>query len=241
MDNTQVKFEVIDGNLKKTNKTFGYVNPNADNGVLRQLVTGAYVLSKNSVGEIYRLDSTNITNASANADTDTNTNTTLYSTPSIVSTSDFFSTDSATWQTFINTTVTGNSGSLDFTLTIYNADEERVAETSWKVLVADLTDMAAIPGYSFSNFLDAANHFLVNELTTETIGTLKLKNNGLYVETSYDPSETFIELQLTSNKTGGPKEIIQDLYDNADENSKSYFTLTSSYNDFTIDNMIKEG
>ena len=97
MGTTKIKFESIDANQKVSVKSYGDANPNATDYTLKSMVTGAYALSKNNVGKIYRINTTDITHAADGG------NEPIISgkTASLVSTSDFLSNNAATFHTFL--------------------------------------------------------------------------------------------------------------------------------------------
>lgn len=60
---TALQLGLTDGALNTFQKTVPYINPNASNYTLKNFATALYSLSNDTLGEITRVDKTDITNA----------------------------------------------------------------------------------------------------------------------------------------------------------------------------------
>ena len=61
--NTSLKLNYTDSNLNAGAKTISYINPNAHNGTLKDFAQALNSLTTNTLGEVHRVDDTDITNA----------------------------------------------------------------------------------------------------------------------------------------------------------------------------------
>ena len=60
---TSLQLALTDGALNNLQKTIPFINPNASDYTLKTFAEGLYSLSNDTLGEITRIDKTDITNA----------------------------------------------------------------------------------------------------------------------------------------------------------------------------------
>ena len=63
---TSLQLALTDGALNSLQKTIPFVNPNASDYALKNFAIGLYNLSNDTLGEIIRVDKTDITDATNN-------------------------------------------------------------------------------------------------------------------------------------------------------------------------------
>ncbi len=216
MATTKLNFQTVDENLKASSKTFGYVNPNATDYTLKSLVTGAYALSNNSVRNIYRVDTRDISNAQEES-------TPVISGKSLnfASTSDFFSTNSATFKSFLQSALAadsanGNSGdnsALELLFGVNDFDKVANINITYGELIALSTgDTATI--HDIVTLINSKLAELEDE--DEQVGVTATFSNGALSFTA-DVDQISAEIQAGVGATG--TYILQSLYDNASDTS----------------------
>lgn len=220
MDTTQVKFEVIDTNLKKSNKTYGYVNPNVDNIQLKNLVTGAYALSKNSVGNIFRIDTTNITGGGGEVTPDTPV--LNGKSVSFASTSDFFSTNSATFKSFLQSALAAdsennNDGGTE-ALSMFIAINDGDKASNVNITYGDLRALVASDTATFGNIVTLINDKLGELETDERVEGAASFSNGTFTFTENENADSLM-LDIMGGTGATGNYILKSLYDNTEDTS----------------------
>ncbi len=227
MGMTKLKFETVDTGYKTSTKTWGYVNPEASDYVLKSLVTGAYALSRNSVRTIHRVDTRDITNA-----TEEVTPVAGGISASFSSTSDFFSANSTTFKNFLQAGLTAEEnkiGNSNFNTDNTALNFEIFANDEYAGIPITYSKVAELIAGSNSNIQTVVDYL------NDKIANPEDGNDQVNVVVSYDSTtqtltftgtDTSDEATLTIDIDAGLADadgfgnyVLKSLYDNTSDTS----------------------
>ena len=211
-----LNLKYTDENNKQKTFNVGYINPEVSDGTLKELGNKLIALTDNTLDEVYKTVQENITNAQPAG--------TTYRTPTLITTSAFLSTDAETWNQFVTESV---SGSGTFSVSVTDSEDNEIV--LFDLTANEFGTILELEDYSGANFWNMIGARLINNYTGEKVANLAFTSNSIQLSSSTVPNFAF---KISAN--GSTKPLLQSMYDNADETSKTYFTVATSSISFTL-------
>ena len=207
MSTTKIKFESINANQKVSVKSYGYANPDATDYTLKTLVTGINAMSKNSVGKIYRINTTDITSATEGGDTPVVSGKSV----SFTSSSNFFSGDASTFHTFLQAALnseTGNPQDEDAALSaMFMTKKVAAIDITYSEVKTLLNDNTA----TFQNIVDLLNTQVANSQASDLSLSFNASTQTLTLATSDTSDSATGSLNIMGSGTYFAEYILTDI------------------------------
>lgn len=209
---TSLSIKTIDPNLNSKTFSVGYVNPDVEDGTLKELAVKLTDLSNNTFSEVFKTTQTDITNASTDTD--------VVRVP-LISSSDFLSMDSTTWKAYLAEKSPSGSANIRYSMVSPAGSNES------SPLDVDFFTLRNAPNITNSkDYADFVSARLLSTTGTKPFVKIVQTESGVwYFETT--GTGTF-KISMNGSNNGIPA-ILQDIFDNITQpSSGAQWTIESA-------------